>query len=449
VVIVTRAKSVSDFFSPSFGRSSVIERLMSSIFDVCTHQVVWCAIFLTTLLLPEPALAQQQSLAGGADLFTPSYQAGKEIDAQRSLPITAFYAPNDLKAVEPGTLVRSEPATDFALPPGITATRILYHTRSASNADALASGVVLVPYGSPPAGGWPLIAWSHGTSGVARACAPSLMKTLFYNWEGLYEYVLMGYAVVATDYAGLGTEGHHAYLDMQSNGTDVINSVPAAHVAVPTLGQKWLVVGHSQGGLSSLGVAQLEGTIKDPNFLGTVALAGASDLEDGLNSVLKVKLPVLNGLLAFWIYGVKTIYPELDLKEILTGKTLATYSSSVEDGCSAASGAFAGLSTDEIFLPNWKDNKYIQQFLARDRPGEQATFGPLLLVVGGDDVLFTDMASQKVMQRLCKTGARVQRNVYPGLGHDPVVYGSLRDQLAWIAARFSNQSAPSNCPVSP
>jgi len=47
------------------------------------------------------------------------------------------------------------------------------------------------------------------------------MKSLFHNWEGLYEYVLMGYAVVATDYTGLGSEGRHAYLDMLSNGTDV------------------------------------------------------------------------------------------------------------------------------------------------------------------------------------------------------------------------------------
>jgi hypothetical protein len=186
----------------------------------------------------------------------------------------------------------------------------------------------LVPYGSPPKGGWPLLAWSHGTSGVATNCAPSLMKSLFYNWEGLYEYVMLGYAVVATDYAELGTAGRHAYLDMLSNATDVVNSAPAAHAAVPGLSQRWLVIGHSQGGLSSLGLAQLEGRIKDPNFLGTVALAGASDLQDALDSVLKVRLPVLNGLVAFWIYGVKTVYPEFQSKDVLTDKALAIFATS-------------------------------------------------------------------------------------------------------------------------
>jgi hypothetical protein len=195
-----------------------------------------------------PAVVFGQSLAGGANLFAPSRQAGKELEAERALPITPFYTTGIAKTeAESGTLIRSEPATDYALPPGVTATRILYHTRTANNVDAIASGVVLVPYGQPPAGGWPLLAWSHGTSGVARNCVPSRMKSLFYNWEGFYEYVLMGYAVVATDYAGLGTKGRHAYLDMLTNGTDVIHSVPAARAAVPNLGKKWLVVGHSQG----------------------------------------------------------------------------------------------------------------------------------------------------------------------------------------------------------
>jgi pimeloyl-ACP methyl ester carboxylesterase len=186
----------------------------------------------------------------------------------------------------------------------------------------------------------------------------------------------MGYAVVGTDYAGLGTEGRHAYLDMLSNGTDVIHSVSAAHAAVSTLSEKWLVIGHSQGGPSSLGVAQLEGALKDPNFLGTVALAGASDLEDGINAVVRARLPVLNGLLGFWVFGAKTVYSELDLEEILTSKALAIYNASVNDGCSAASGAFTALPTDDMLLPGWKDNRYIKQFLARNQPGIKPTYGP-------------------------------------------------------------------------
>jgi acetyl esterase/lipase len=178
-----------------------------------------------------------------------------------------------------------------------------------------------------------------------------------------------------------------------------------------------------------------------------VALAGASDLQDGIDAVLRVKLPVLNGLVGFWAFGAKTVYPELELEGVLTKKALAIYDASAEDGCSAASGAFAALPTEEMLLPGWRSNKYIKQFLARNQPGMQSTHGPLLLVGGGDDVLFTESAGRKVFERLCRSGARVQRNVYSGLGHDPVVYGSLRDQLDWIAARFGGEPAPSNCPA--
>src|SRR5262249_41682635 len=106
------------------------------------------------------ALSGTQALADGADLFAPSAEAGKALDARRALPLTAFYAkPDPAKPAGAGTLVRSEPATEYAVPPGVTATRILYHSRTADGADALASGVVLVPYGKPPKGGWPLLAW--------------------------------------------------------------------------------------------------------------------------------------------------------------------------------------------------------------------------------------------------------------------------------------------------
>lgn len=197
--------------------------------------------------------------------------------------------------------------------------------------------------------------------------------------------------------------------------------------------------------MSSLGVAELEARIKDPAFLGTVALAGASDFEDAIDSVLRFKLPVLNGLVAFWIYGVKTVYPEFEPKGVLTARALSIYATSVEDGCSAASGAFSALPTDEMLLPGWRENRYIKQFLERNRPGAQPTYGPLLLVGGGDDILFTEATGRKIVERICAAGGHAQRKVYPGLGHDAVVYGSLKDQMEWIARRFDGKTAPNDC----
>jgi len=121
---------------------------------------------LVAIALWAVAALAQQPTTFGANLFAPSLHAGREIDAERALPITPFYrSPTPTATAPPGTLVRAEPATDFTLPPGVTATRILYHTQTADNTDTLASGVVLVPHGRHPKDGWPLLAWSHGTSG--------------------------------------------------------------------------------------------------------------------------------------------------------------------------------------------------------------------------------------------------------------------------------------------
>ena len=88
--------------------------------------------------------------------------------------------------------------------------------------------------------------------------------------------------------------------------------------------------------------------VNDPNFLGTVALANASDLQDALDDVLKAKAPALNLPIAFWIYRVKTVYPEFQPRDVLTDKAFTIFSTSVEHGCSAASGAFAALPTGEM-----------------------------------------------------------------------------------------------------
>ena len=124
---------------------------------------------LIVMLLCVGTTFGQQPSTWGANLFAPSVQVGRELDAERALPIASFYKiPAAETPDKPGTLVRAEPATDFALPPGVTATRILYHTRTANNRDALASGVVLIPYGLPPKDGWPLISWAKNLSAHLR-----------------------------------------------------------------------------------------------------------------------------------------------------------------------------------------------------------------------------------------------------------------------------------------
>ena len=168
-----------------------------------------------------------------------------------------------------------------------------------------------------------------------------------------------------------------------------------------------------------MGAAQLEAGRKDTGYLGTVVLAGASDIEDLIDAGLAAHAPILNGLLAFVVYGFQSVSPELGAEKVLTDAAAYQYLRFVIDGCSAASGAFATLPVDGMYRADWKSDPAVQMVLERIRPGVKPVRGPPLLVTGGADLVFTPKASKTVFGRLCRSGQRVQRSVYPGLGHDP------------------------------
>src|SRR3989454_3369631 len=171
----------------------------------------------------------------------------KSYHPRGAFPLTKFYdTPNPLPADKPGKLTRSEPFDEYVLPYQISAIRILYHSRSPSGEDVAVSGVVLVPDGTPPAGGWPVIAWAHDFIGSARQCAPSLQKNLN-KGPLLSMYVGLGYAIVASDYV-LGTSFPNAAQDMWSNALDVIFSIPRARVALLQLGNRLAFSGSTQRG---------------------------------------------------------------------------------------------------------------------------------------------------------------------------------------------------------
>ena len=245
---------------------------------------------------------------------TPQDKAAPSVqhpDILRKFPLTKFYdSPIPLPSERPGDLIRSAPFEQYAVSMGVSAVRILYYSRSNAGDPVAVSGVVLIPDGQPPAGGWPMIAWAHKLSGAARSCAPSLARNLLHG-PFLSMYVNLGYAVVATDYAGLGTNFRNAFADSRSNALDVVYSISAAQTAVPGLGARWIAMGTEEGAMAVVGVAELEHKLQDRNYLGAVAISGVTDLEDLLKPTSNEshELPLL---LAF---GVKTAYPEFDVKD--------------------------------------------------------------------------------------------------------------------------------------
>jgi hypothetical protein len=115
------------------------------------------------------------------------------------------------------------------IPKGVTAYRFQYVSQDLYGRKVPVTGFIAFPYASRSNGlVYPTIAYGHGTSGVFRGCAPSAMPS-FYEYGSWAFLVSRGYAVIATDYAGLGNNyTAHQYQASPAQAHDLYYSVAAA-----------------------------------------------------------------------------------------------------------------------------------------------------------------------------------------------------------------------------
>lgn len=359
-----------------------------------------------------------------------------------ALPRTDFYdAPSDGPHGGPGTLLRAERFFGYDLDDGVSATRILYRSRGAGTRDAAVSGVVLVPSGPRPAGGWPVIAYGHGTTGVATKCAPSLMSDLYHGSQ-LSALLRKGFAVVATDYAGLGGTGAHELVEKNTQAHNILDALPAARAAVPGLSRRWVAYGHSQGGTAVMGVAELMHKQRDPGYLGTVSTAPASQLTQMVDSI--AHNPYASGFLPLLVAGVHAAHPAMHEADILSERARRLYPV-VEHSClNSALGAYAGLTGPDLVKADYLKNPYLSEYLQAGEPTGRAVRGPVLLLQGDADTLVKPEYTAALAHSLSGGQAAVQYRTYPGLAHDTlpgtttgIDDGAMPDILNWIGDRFA------------
>jgi hypothetical protein len=391
------------------------------------------------------ALVATALVARADDIMPKTPADARKLEAADALPLTAFYdTPANLAQTKPGTLLRKEAVAAYVLPKGARGYRILYTSRDADGHAVAASAAVLIPAGKPPAGGWPVIAWAHGTSGVARVCAPSAMKDVFYGDEGLMPMVAAGFAVVAPDYHGLGTEVPHQYLNAAAQAHDVIDAIPAARAAYPALGARWVADGHSEGGRAAWAVGEQETALKDATYLGAVSVAGAINLDSLLGNASGTK--GAGFYMPFIVFGVKSRFPALAPADILNAKGLAHYDAVTTKGCWLYSYAsYGGGDIAALVKPNWLQNAYVARFIAEDSIGKMPIAGPVFAIAGEADQTVPLAAVRTTVARACKMGMTVTFKSYPGLDHDPTMTGSTPDQLQWIRDRFAGKPAKGTC----
>jgi hypothetical protein len=276
-----------------------------------------------------------------------------EHSAHAHTPRDGFYAiPIEFNSsLKPGVVLRVESHTElvnYTIPSGLTMSRIMYTSSSLNGTVVPASAFVLWPYQAFPFNSnnhkqskFPLVAWAHGTSGQFADCAPSNYRSLQYHFMTSYTLAMEGFAVVATDYAGLGVttlpngEQSHAWLAGPAGANDVAYAIDAVRAAFP--GQldpngPFVAMGHSQGGNVAWAFAERQSRAPQAGYRGTISISPPTRVIDWLSKSLQEIASTPPASLPLWaelgvslqpnvIANITTVFPAYNF----SGMTAISY----------------------------------------------------------------------------------------------------------------------------
>lgn len=383
---------------------------------------------------------------------------------------TRFYqTASNFTGSRPGDLLKLQPVDPATLnvKSGTTVYRLQYTSLDLDGKTPVpATGFIAFPY-APLAGGrgsgdknkYRSVAFAHGTVGIYRGCAPSAGPALF-DYDSWKMLVDSGYAVIATDYAGLGNNHtQHKYCSFPVHVNDVYFSMVAARKAFGhVLTREWMSIGHSQGGGAVWKLSESQYVKKDTKYpyIGTVALAPATHIIDMFSSIVGTSPDTSNnrslsifGYTPFLALAYQRFRPSYNLT--ILGPQLRQRMAIAEKAQTCAA-AFMGLTQDlapRDLISMEALRRETPQFLEWQRQVSPASgdrsLAPVLVVQGLNDTSVLTAATRNACEQACKSRSEIHLSVYPGLEHSPLLPGSAPEWLGWMDARFAGKKTTGRC----
>jgi len=365
--------------------------------------------------------------------------------------VSSFYRYNDVLPSTPGTLLRQEPLSpDLSLDGAAESLRLLYSSTEGLNgkeAIAVSAGLFL-PHGDPPESGWPLLLWSHGTVGIADVCAPSWTGYVKFHQEHLNGWLQEGYAIVASDYQGLGTKGTHPYLATRPaafSNLDAVRSVQSADFPVSA---EFVVLGQSQGAGAALATA---GYAKDYapelRLLGVVATGVPYFTPEALVAVQEARprdrVDPMLGYNFLALSLVEELDPSFDASDYVFEEVLPT-ARAVQRVCNRQMRSKIqelGLTYETTF----KKSPPLEIGFAKMQFPTVSLSIPVFVGVGSIDRDTPPRMQARFVKAACDAGSTVAAHVYEGYDHLRVLNRSRSDSAPFVEALFSAAELPGNC----
>ncbi|MFF1490556.1 lipase family protein [Streptomyces sp. NPDC058304] len=368
--------------------------------------------------------------------------------ASAGIPATA--TASEAGAGRPGDIVDVAPSAFRPLPGQPTNTKawkIHYRSTTAEGAPNTVSGTVIVPQDGRT-GPRPLVTYAVGTVGMGDSCAPSNNLPYGTAMEAnlIQQLTLRGWAVVVTDYEGLGTPGVHTYTVGPSAGRAMLDAARAAErlpEAGLGAGTPVGIMGYSQGGQAGSWAAELQGSYAPELKVKGTATGGVpadlmkvADFNNGSYG---------SGLIFMAAAGQDAAFPELRLDSYLNpaGKALVT---GMKENCvaiDAIAGSFKRISDlttrNPLEQPDW------QARLNQSRLGRTAPAAPVHQYHALGDELIPYAVGRQLRSEWCAKGANVEWDTIWVGEH---VSGVITHSLAasdWLADRFADRPTHANC----
>lgn len=356
-----------------------------------------------------------------------------------------FYdLPDPLPAGRHGDLLRIQPVP--GAPDGASWQRIMYRSASVSGEPIAVTGVVTLPDTEPPPGGWPLVAHAHGTTGIANVCAPSVSLSA----GGTYatEIALLsnsvasdGFALVSTDYEGLGVKGRHPYLVGESAGRSVLDSLLAAR-QLPDVDASGPVgiVGYSLGGHAAAWANQLaSGWAPGLDIVGVLAGAPASEVPEFVAADPSATRPLLQARTVLVASGLAATGDAFDLEAALSDAGLGVLDQ-LDERCDPDLPAGEPLTRVDLAVQEpWAGA------LRANVPGAIRGAAPVLIVHSRTDIVIPIAQGEALAARLCRAGQVVEMRELPDGEHVPTAVAAYRLGLAWIRDLMRGETPVSTC----
>ena len=344
-------------------------------------------------------------------------------------------------------LVAAEPIA--GAPEGARAYRVTYHSADSGDRPIDVTGVVIIPAGDPPAAGRNIVAWAHGTSGIADECAPSTNSWLFSSIAGLASLLRQGYIVAATDYQGLGGPGPHPYLVGPSAAHSVLDAVRAAReVPLASASNRFAVWGESQGGHATLWTAQLAASYAPELQLMAAAAAAppvdlAANLTGNANATVRALSTAYAGASWSEVYNIplSTITGPTgqDLIRRLAKNcvTLDGFKMKTKIGLVRLTRQLRGVNLNAS--PLWAEQMRANSVVPRN-------FNvPLLVAQGSADLIVSPAVTSAFVTAVCRAGQPVQFLQIAGGDHVTIAKRTAATTIDWITDRFAGRVAPNDC----